>query len=155
MTSNRILQLEDLLKREISQIILTKVKDDRFKSFNIIDVKAASDLSSAKVYFSIINGNESDVPEIKFLEKFSSMIRSQVASEVVLKKVPKLKFIYDNTLYEANSIDDLLKSLNESYILDSLLDTKITLAPCNKNSFAVDSPIPEEAPVTMTVFPLK
>ena len=65
MTSNRILQLEDLLKREISQIILTKVKDDRFKSFNIIDVKAASDLSSAKVYFSIINGNESDVPEIK------------------------------------------------------------------------------------------
>ena len=92
MTSNRILQLEDLLKREISQIILTKVKDDRFKSFNIIDVKAASDLSSAKVYFSIINGNESDVPEIKFLEKFSSMIRSQVASEVVLKKVPKLIF---------------------------------------------------------------
>ena len=113
MTSNRILQLEDLLKREISQIILTKVKDDRFKSFNIIDVKAASDLSSAKVYFSIINGNESDVPEIKFLEKFSSMIRSKVASEVVLKKVPKLKFIYDNTLYEANSINDLLKSLNE------------------------------------------
>ncbi len=46
-------------------------------------------------------------------EKFSSMIRSQVASEVVLKKVPKLKFVYDNTLYEANSIDDLLKSLNE------------------------------------------
>ena len=86
---------------------------DNFKSFNIIDVKAASDLSSAKVYFSIINGDESDVPEIKFLEKFSSMIRSQVASEVVLKKVPKLKFIYDNTLYEANSIDDLLKSLNE------------------------------------------
>ena len=113
MTSNRILQLEDLLKREISQIILTKVKDERFKSFNIIDVIAASDLSSAKVYFSIINGNESDVPESKFLEKFSSMIRSQVAAEVVLKKVPKLKFIYDNTLYEANSIDDLLKSLNE------------------------------------------
>ena len=113
MTSNRILQLEDLLKREISQIILTKVKDDRFKSFNIIDVKAASDLSSAKVYFSIINVNDSDVPETKFLEKLSSMIRSQVASEVVLKKVPKLKFIYDNTLYEANSIDDLLKSLNE------------------------------------------
>ena len=113
MNSNRILQLEDLLKREISQIILTKVKDERFKNFNIIDVKAASDLSSAKVYFSIINGNEIDVPEIKFLEKFSSMIRSQIASEVVLKKVPKLKFIYDNTLYEANSIDDLLKSLNE------------------------------------------
>ena len=113
MTSNRILQLEDLLKREISQIILTKVKDNRFKNFNIIDVKATSDLSSAKVYFSIINGSESDVPEIKILEKFSSMIRSQVASEVVLKKVPKLKFIYDNTLYEANSIDDLLKSLNE------------------------------------------
>ena len=66
-----------------------------------------------KIDFSIINGDESDVPEIKFLEKFSSMIRSQVASEVVLKKIPKLKFIYDNTLYEANSIDDLLKSLNE------------------------------------------
>ena len=42
-----------------------------------------------------------------------------------------------------------------SGLLDSLLATKITLAPCNKNSFAVASPIPEEAPVTMTVFPLK
>jgi hypothetical protein len=36
-----------------------------------------------------------------------------------------------------------------------LLDTKITFAPDDKNALAVSSPIPDEAPVIITVLFLK
>jgi hypothetical protein len=37
---------------------------------------------------------------------------------------------------------------------DESLDNKTTLAPCPANTWAMASPIPIEAPVTTTTFPL-
>ena len=51
MSSSRIPKVEDFLKKEISQIISSKVQDKRFKMLNIVDVKASSDLSVATVFF--------------------------------------------------------------------------------------------------------
>ena len=51
MSSSRIPKVEDFLKKEISQIISSKVQDQRFKMLNIVDVKVSSDLSVATVFF--------------------------------------------------------------------------------------------------------
>ena len=66
----RIPKIEDFLKKEISQIISSQVQDKRFKFLNIVDVKVSGDLGIATVYFTIINGNKSDAPDVKSLEKF-------------------------------------------------------------------------------------
>ena len=113
MPSTRVPKIEDFLKKEISEIISSKVQDPRYKFLNIVDVKCSSDLGVAKVFYTIINGNISDSPDKKSLEKFSSMIRSKLSKFMQIKRVPKLIFKYDQSLERYNNIDSLLNSLSD------------------------------------------
>ena len=113
MSSSRIPKVEDFLKKEISQIISSKVQDQRFKMLNIVDVKASSDLSVATVYFTIIDGEKSHAPEAKSLEKLASMIRSKISKFMKIRRVPKLIFKYDQSLERYNNIDSILNSLSD------------------------------------------
>ena len=111
MSSTRVPKIEDFLKKEISQIISTHVKDPRYKFLNIVDVKCSSDLSIAKVFYTIINGDISNSPDKKSLEKFSSMVRSRLSKFMQIRRVPKLIFKYDESLERYNNIDALLNSI--------------------------------------------
>ena len=113
MSSTRVPKIEDFLKKEISQIISSQAKDPRYKFLNIVDVKCSSDLGVAKVFYTIIDGNISDSPSSKSLEKFSSMVRSKLSKFMQIRRVPKLIFKYDESLERYNNIDALLKSLND------------------------------------------
>ena len=113
MSSSRIPKVEDFLRKEISQIISSQVQDLRFKSLNIVDVKASSDLGVATVFFTIIDGGKEQAPDQKALEKFASMMRSKLSSFMTISRVPKLIFKYDESLERYNSIDALLNSLSD------------------------------------------
>ncbi len=113
MSSTRVPKIEDFLKKEISQIISSQAKDPRYKFINIVDVKCSSDLGVAKVFYTIIDGDISDSPNRKSLEKFSSMVRSKLSKFMQIRRVPKLIFKYDESLERYNNIDALLKSLND------------------------------------------
>ena len=113
MSSSRIPKVEDFLKKEISQIISVQVQDQRFKLLNIVDVKASADLGVATVFFTIINGDKSQAPEKKSLDKFASMIRSKLSKFMKIRRVPKLIFKYDESLERYNNIDSILNSLSD------------------------------------------
>ena len=113
MSSTRVPKIEDFLKKEISQIISSQVKDPRYKFLNIVDVKCSSDLGVAKVFYTIINGDISDSPDKRSLEKFSSMVRSKLSKFMQIRRVPKLIFKYDESLERYNNIDALLNLLSD------------------------------------------
>jgi len=113
MSSTRVPKIEDFLKKEISQIISSQVKDPRYKFLNIVDVKCSSDLGVARVFYTIINGDISDSPDKQSIEKFSSMVRSKLSKFMQIRRVPKLIFKYDESLERYNNIDALLNSLSD------------------------------------------
>ena len=113
MSSTRVPKIEDFLKKEISQIISSQVQDQRYKFFNIVDVKCSSDLGVATVFFTIINGDKTSAPEKKSMEKFSSMVRSKLSKFMQIRRVPKLIFKYDESLERYNNIDSLLSSISD------------------------------------------
>ena len=113
MSSARIPKVEDFLKKEISQIISSQVRDPRYKFLNIVDVKCSTDLGVATVFYTIIDGDISDAPDFKSLEKFASMVRSKLSKFMQIRRVPKLIFKYDKSLERYNNIDALLNSLSD------------------------------------------
>ena len=113
MSSTRVPKIEDFLKKEISQIISSQVKDPRYKFLNIVDVKCSSDLGVAKVFYTIINGDIADSPDKRSLEKFSSLVRSKLSKFMQIRRVPKLIFKYDESLERYNNSDALLNSLSD------------------------------------------
>ena len=54
MASNRAEKVSDLLKEEISLIIINQIKDPRLQNINITAVKVSEDIGIATVFYSII-----------------------------------------------------------------------------------------------------
>ena len=102
-------RIADYLKKEISNIILQKVRDPRLQSIVINHITVSSDISIAKVYYSTYE-DKVELNE-KILSKFSGMIRSEISKSMKIKRVPKIIFIFDKTPEEADNIENLLKNI--------------------------------------------
>ena len=114
MTSNRSDKVADLLKKEISLIITNEIKDTRLQNINITAVKVSDDISIATVFYTVIgesiHKNESKIDE-KVIEKFSGMVRSNLAKKIKIRRVPKIKFRFDESIEYSDNIENLLKNL--------------------------------------------
>ena len=114
MTSNRSDKVADLLKKEISLIITNEIKDIRLQNINITAVKVSDDIGIATVFYTVIGESihkeESKIDE-KILEKFSGMVRSNLARKIKIRRVPKIKFRFDESIEYSQNIEKLLKNL--------------------------------------------
>ena len=102
-------RIADYLKKEISNIILKKVRDPRLKSIVINHISVTPDITSAKVFYSVYQ-DKIELNE-KILSKFSGMIRSEISKSMKIKRVPKIIFIFDKTPEEVDNIENLLKNI--------------------------------------------
>ncbi len=110
--SFKLERLEKILEREISTIIMNS-KDERLNYVVITGARLTKDLSIATVFY-IVRGEEESVKEeaINSLNKAKGFIRSSLAKVLEIKKIPELKFKYDDSLNYWNKIDNILKGLN-------------------------------------------
>ena len=113
MNGIRSEKIGDLIKKEISLILNTKIKDERFKLININAVKVSKDLSIATIYYSIIGSSTDDLDQLseKAFAKFVGMLRSELSKEIKIRRVPKLVFRYDESIEYASKIEKLLESI--------------------------------------------
>ena len=114
MTSNRSDKVSDLLKKEISTIITNDVKDPILKNINITAVKVSDDIGIATVFFTVIgksiNKSESNIDK-RILDKLSGMIRSNLAKNIKIRRVPKINFRFDESIEYSENIEKLLRNL--------------------------------------------
>ena len=96
MTSNRSYKVSDLLKKEISLIIANEIKDPRLQNINITAVKVSEDIGIATVFYTLIgqsiNKSESSIDK-DILNKLSGMIRSTLAKNIKIRRIPKIKML--------------------------------------------------------------
>tara|TARA_B100001029_G_C15024909_1_gene432969 strand:- start:1050 stop:1397 length:348 start_codon:yes stop_codon:yes gene_type:complete len=114
MASNRSEKVADLLKKEIALIISNEIKDIRLQNINITAVKVSDDIGIATVFYTIIGESvkkqESKIDE-KILKKFSGMVRSSLARKIKIRRVPKIKFKFDESIEYSQNIEKILKNL--------------------------------------------
>ncbi|MED5579749.1 MAG: 30S ribosome-binding factor RbfA [Nitrospinota bacterium] len=105
-----------LVKKELSELILTHVKDPRVKSVILSNVVITKDLREAKVYFSRydnLNDNEDNLKEsLEGLNKASKFLRVKLGENLNLRNVPALKFFIDNSISNISEIEKLLGKLS-------------------------------------------
>jgi len=112
----RIMRVNSLLKEVISDVIRHDLKHHKLPELiTITDVNTSKDLMYAKVFVSLINGNEIDKKLlIAELQKCSSSIARLSSKKVVLRYFPVLTFEIDNTMDDYMKIDDLLREVNKN-----------------------------------------
>lgn len=110
--SIKIDRLSHIFAEEISKILLSEVKDEQLKFVTITYAKITSDLSSAKVYFTVLDENRKEEVE-KALNKASGFIKTKLCENVDIRKMPELHFVYDESINYGEKIESIIDSLKE------------------------------------------
>jgi len=109
-SSHRIERVNGTIKEILSELLLTQIKDPRVGMVTITSVRVSSDLSTAKVYYTVMGDEERRVDTERGLKSAKNFMRKVVADELKLRSAPELRFKYDDSLDRAMVIEETLKS---------------------------------------------
>lgn len=110
--SIKLERLGHIFTEEISKIINTELRDDSIGMVSITYTKISSDLSYAKVYFTVLEIEKKKEIEDK-LNKASKFIRSNLFDRVEIRKMPELTFVYDESIEYGNKIEHIIEEIKK------------------------------------------
>lgn len=109
--SQRIKQVNQLLKQEISQSLLREIDFDGVL-VTITEVDASDDLRQAKVKISVMPTEESE-QVLRILEKNIYHLQQILNKKLTMKIVPKIRFVIDQTEVKAQRIEEILEKMKK------------------------------------------
>ena len=114
--THRIAQINQLIRREISQLLQREVKDPRLNTFvTITEVVTSPDLRYAKVFASHL-GNETENREIlKALTAAAGFLRNELARRLKLRRTPELIFRWDDSIEHGDHILNLIDQVTNDH----------------------------------------
>ena len=110
MPANRILKINELVKKYISETILRELSLKNGVFLTIAKVDTSSDLRYTRVFISVFPENEFDYA-LKTLAKEIHLIQQNLNQKLRIKPFPRISFIKDFTEVKADKIEKLLKEL--------------------------------------------
>ena len=80
----------------------------------VTKVKVADDLKLAKVYLSFLENKKPIEDILEILVSKHNLIRHNIGLKLTLKYIPQLQFYYDDSIYHAQRIDDLIQKIHKN-----------------------------------------
>jgi len=109
--SQRQLRVGEMIKQALSMIFLreeTKITDIDTKTITVTEVRMSPDLKSAKVFVLPLGGKDTE-RVIDKLKEFSFVIRKVLSKKIIVKFLPKLFFVNDDSFDYAEKIENLIR----------------------------------------------
>lgn len=104
----RIEKLQELIKQEMSKMLLTDLKDPRIGFVTVTDVEMTGDLREAKIYVSVMGGSEQVKSSLEGLNSALGFIRREIGQRIRLRFTPEISFALDTSLDYGDHIQKLL-----------------------------------------------
>lgn len=108
-SGRRLRRLADLLRAEISTVLLQKVKDPRLGFVTVTGVEVSPDAQHATVYYSVLGDEEEHKATREALQSATGFIKAELGKVLDLRYIPSLKFRFDSSLEEAAHLEKILK----------------------------------------------
>ncbi|MCG7531954.1 30S ribosome-binding factor RbfA [Psychrobium sp. MM17-31] len=106
---SRARRVAQQIQKELAQIVSREVKANELGMITLNEVDLSSDLSYAKVYFTILNDEGDNIKNaVAKLNEQAPLLRSMMGSAMRLRIVPDLKFYYDKSLSEGIRMTSLV-----------------------------------------------
>jgi ribosome-binding factor A len=113
--SRRVARVSALIKREVSQMLLSEIKDDRVGAgmVSITDVDVSGDLQHAKIFVSIYGTEEAKVETMEGLKSSVSYVRRELGHRMRLRRTPTVVFLEDHSLERGDKMLSLLDRIGQ------------------------------------------
>ena len=106
-------RIANMLVKEISDIIQNEINDKDIKFVTITACKVDTDLSLAQIYCTVLNESNKDKC-LHDLNCAKGFIKTKLAKrKLEIRKIPDLRFIYDQSISYGNKIEKIIKEINE------------------------------------------
>lgn len=113
MDNTRTNRVAEQMKKEIGEIINQKLKDPRVGFVTVTDIDLTNDLQQATVYISVLGDESEKEASLTGLAKANGFVRSEVGKRIRLRKVPEIRFKFDEAFAYGNHIESILRNLNK------------------------------------------
>ena len=115
MSQTRVEKVQELMKQEVSEIVLRELKDPRIGFVTVTEVKCTADLREAKIYVSVMGSDDQVKNTLVGLKSSMGFIRREIGRRVRLRFTPEISLALDKSLdYSAHIQELLLKVEMES-----------------------------------------
>jgi ribosome-binding factor A len=109
--STRQNKVRELLKIEISDIILKELKDPRRGFITITDVNVTADMAHASVFVSIMGTEKERAGNLAMLSRARYFMRQSLKKRLSMKVIPELEFRLDTSVDHAIRILELMEQI--------------------------------------------
>jgi len=109
--SQRQLRVGEMIKQALGMLFIrdeAKLPNLSTKEITVTEVRMSPDLKTAKIFVMPLGGKNAD-EIIDKLKEFSFVIRKVLSKKIVMKFLPKLYFVKDNSFDYAEKIENLIK----------------------------------------------
>ena len=101
-----------LIQKELSDLLVTRIKDPRLDLVTITRADITDDLRSACIYFSVVEAQERRPGALAGFKSAAGYIKRKLGHRLKLRHMPELRFVYDESFDRADAIDRILKTIH-------------------------------------------
>lgn len=113
MAYYRINRISEEIRKEISDIIRTEVKDPRIAEMStVVKTEVTGDLRYAKVYVSVLGTEKENQDTLEGLKNAAGFIRRELGNRLEIRYTPELQFMADRSIEYSVEIS---RKINELY----------------------------------------
>ena len=113
--TQRQLRVGEMIKQALGMLFIreeAKLPNLSTKEITVTEVRMSPDLKTAKIFVMPLGGKNAE-EIIEKLKEFSFMIRKTLSKKIVMKFLPKLYFVKDDSFDYAEKIENLIKQTNK------------------------------------------
>ena len=114
MAKIRVGRVGEQIKKELSVLIQSELKDPRIGFVTVTGVEVPNDLAQAKVYLSVLGDEEQKKNTLIALEKANGFLRSEIGKRIRLRHTPELIFKFDESIAYGSHIEKLLGEIEKN-----------------------------------------
>jgi ribosome-binding factor A len=128
-TDRRIARVAEMIRREVSQLLFSGIKDDRvgMGMVSVTHVDVAGDLQHAKVFVSIYGSDEDKSAAMAGLKSATGFVRSELGNRMRLRRTPEILFVEDASIEQGTKVLSLINRLSQERKPD--IDPDIDIGP--------------------------
>jgi ribosome-binding factor A len=104
-------RLEEEIRNELADILLSRVGDPRLRPVIVSRVEAAGDLGHARVYISVLGSDAAQEGALRVLVHAGPFLRHELSRRLRARRVPELSFRADPGIRYSARVQEILREL--------------------------------------------
>ncbi len=107
---SRAQRVGEQMRRELAVLIQRELKDPRIGLVTLSEVRVNHDLSHARVYVTVLDGDQDRDATVAALNHAAAFLRRELAHRIRLRTMPALRFVYDESVERGARLEALIEA---------------------------------------------